>query len=145
MKSRPYFFSISIYLRGKGVYFSNTRKAMKHYKLVLPEFMNEQKALFGGYLLKWIDEFAYVTVSLDYPDNKFVTISLDNVVFRKPIKVGYILCFVITQSKLGASSIEYTVDVYNAKGSKENKDLLFETKIVFVNVNENGKKQNIKK
>ena len=118
---------------------------MKHYKLVLPEFMNEQKALFGGYLLKWIDEFAYVTVSLDYPDNKFVTISLDNVVFRKPIKVGYILCFVITKSKLGASSIEYTVDVYNAKGSKESKDLLFETKIVFVNVNENGKKQNIKK
>ncbi len=118
---------------------------MKHYKLVLPEFMNEQGVLFGGYLLKWIDEFAYVTVSLDYPNNKFVTISLDNVVFCKPIKVGYILCFEITESKLGTSSIEYTVEVYNAKGSKENKHLLFETKIVFVNVNENGKKQNIKK
>ena len=118
---------------------------MKHHKLVLPEFMNEQGALFGGYLLKWIDEFSYVTVSLDYPNNKFVTVSLDNVVFRKPIKVGYILRFVITENKLGASSIEYAVEVYNAKGSKENKDLLFETKIVFVNVNKNGKKQKIKK
>lgn len=118
---------------------------MKHYKLVLPEFMNEQGALFGGYLLKWIDEFSYVTVSLDYPNNKFVTISLDNVVFRKPIKEGYILCFVITESKFGASSIEYTVEVHNAKGSKENNELLFETKIVFVNINENGKKKNIKK
>jgi len=118
---------------------------MKHYKLILPEFMNEQGSLFGGYLLKWIDEFSYVTVSLDYPNNKFVTISLDNVVFRKPIKVGYILCFMITESKLGASSIEYAVEVYRAKGSKENKDLLFETKIVFVNVDEIGKKQNIKK
>ena len=115
---------------------------MKHHKLVLPEFMNEQGALFGGYLLKWIDELAYVTVSLDYPNNKFVTISLDNVVFRKPIKVGYILCFVISESKIGTSSIEYTVEVYNAKNSK---DLMFETKIVFVNINENGKKQNIKK
>ena len=115
---------------------------MNHYKLVLPEFMNDQGALFGGYLLKWIDEFAYVTVSLDYPNNKFVTISLDNVVFRKSIKVGYILYFVITESKLGASSIEYAVEVFNAKG---NKTLLFETKIVFVNVNEDGKKQNIKK
>jgi len=118
---------------------------MKHHKLVLPEFMNEQGALFGGYLLKWIDEFAYVTASLDYPDNRFVTISLDNVAFRKPIKVGYILCFNIVESKIGNSSIEYKVEVYNAKGIKENKDLLFETKIVFVNVDENGKKQNIKK
>ncbi len=118
---------------------------MKHHKLVLPEFMNEQGALFGGYLLKWIDEFAYVTVSLDYPGNRFVTISLDNVVFRKPIKVGYILCFAVTESKLGNSSIEYAVEVYNAKGAKESRDLLFETKIVFVNIDDNGKKQNIKK
>jgi len=118
---------------------------MKHHKLVLPEFMNEQGALFGGYLLKRIDEFAYVTASLDYPGNRFVTVSLDSVVFRKPIKVGYILCFVIAQSQLGSSSITYRVDVYNAKGSEEHKDLLFETKIVFVNVDENGKNQNIKK
>ncbi len=31
---------------------------MKHHKLILPEFMNGQSALFGGYLLKWIDELA---------------------------------------------------------------------------------------
>ena len=118
---------------------------MRHHKLVLPEFMNEQGALFGGYLLKWIDEFAYVTASLDYPGNKFVTISLDNVVFRKPIKVGYILCFDIVESKIGTSSIEYKVEVYNAKAGEENKFLLFETKIVFVNVDESGGKRNIEK
>jgi acyl-CoA hydrolase len=118
---------------------------MKHYKLVLPEFMNEQGALFGGYLLKWIDEFSYITVSLNYPNNKFVTISLDNVVFRKPIKVGYILCFVITESKLGTTSVKYAVEVFNAIGNEENKELLFETNIAFVNVNENGIKQTIMK
>ena len=117
---------------------------MKHHKLVLPEFMNEQGALFGGYLLKWIDEFAYITASLDYPGNKFVTISLDNVVFRKPIKVGYILCFNIVESKIGCSSLEYEVEVYNAKAGEKNKSLLFETKIVFVNIDEDGKKKNIK-
>jgi len=105
--------------------------------------MNEQGALFGGYLLKWIDEFAYVTASLDYPGNAFVTISLDNVVFRKPIKVGYILCFNIVESKMGNSSIEYEVEVYNAKEGAKNKSLLFETKIVFVNIDASGKKNNI--
>jgi len=118
---------------------------MKHHKLVLPEFMNEQGALFGGYLLKWIDELAYVTASLDYPGNKFVTISLDNVVFRKPIKVGYILCFDIVENKTGNSSIEYKVEVFNAKSGEKNNSLLFETKIVFVNIDADGKKKNIKR
>jgi len=118
---------------------------MRHHKLVLPEFMNEQGALFGGYLLKWLDEFAYVTASLDHPGNRFVTVSLDNVVFRKPIKVGFILCFDIVEKRIGNSSIEYEVEVFNAKAGEKNKILLFETKIVFVNLDENGKKQDIKK
>jgi acyl-CoA hydrolase len=117
---------------------------MKHYKLVLPEFMNEQEALFGGNLLKWIDEFAYVTVSLDYPGNRFVTVSLDNVVFRKPIKVGYILCFNVMQSQLGNTSVGYQVKVFNAKEDAGGNNLLFETRIVFVNVDKTGKKQKIK-
>jgi acyl-CoA hydrolase len=117
---------------------------MKHYKLVLPEFMNEQEALFGGNLLKWIDEFAYVTVSLDHPGNRFVTVSLDNVVFRKPIKVGYILCFNVVQSQLGNTSVGYKVKVFNAKEDAGGNNLLFETRIVFVNVDKTGKKQKIK-
>jgi acyl-CoA hydrolase len=118
---------------------------MKHYKLVLPEFMNEQDALFGGNLLKWIDEFAYVTVSLDYPGNRFVTVSLDNVVFRKPIMVGYILCFDAVQARLGNTSVEYQVKVFNAKEDVAGNHLLFETRIVFVNVDKTGKKQKIRK
>ena len=117
---------------------------MKHYKLVLPEFMNEQEALFGGNLLKWIDEFAYVTASLDHPGNRFVTVSLDNVVFRKPIKVGYILCFEVVQCRIGTTSVEYRVEVFNAKEDVDSHHLLFETKIIFVNVDKTGKKQKIK-
>src|SRR5262245_4846659 len=117
---------------------------MKHYKLILPEFMNEQGVLFGGYLLKWLDEFAYITASLDLPGNRFVTVSLDNVVFRKPVKLGYILCFDVTQSKIGTSSVHYTVKVHNAK-DRSKPALLFETKIIFVNVNAQGKKEAVKK
>ena len=117
---------------------------MKHYQLVLPEFMNEQGVLFGGYLLKWIDEFAYITASLDYPANRFVTVSLDNVVFRKPIKVGYILCFDVVQVRKGTTSVSYDIKVHNAKDPSMKDELLFETGIVFVNIDEQGKKQPIR-
>jgi acyl-CoA hydrolase len=117
---------------------------MKHYKLVLPEFMNEQGVLFGGNLLKWIDEFAYITASLDHPQHRFVTISLDNVVFRKPIQVGYILCFDVAQVRLGKTSVSYDIKVYNAKDSAHVSELLFETNIVFVNINAQGNKEPIR-
>ena len=117
---------------------------MKHHKLILPEFMNEQGVLFGGYLLKWIDEFAYVTASLDFPGNRFVTVSLDNVVFRKPILVGYILCFDVVRSRKGTTSVSYAIKVHNAKDPLMKGELLFETNIFFVNVDEHGKKETIK-
>lgn len=117
---------------------------MKHYKLVLPEFMNEQGVLFGGNLLKWIDEFAYITASLDLPGNRFVTISLDNVVFRKPIRLGYVLCFEVLRGRVGMTSVSYEIKVFNAKDQINGDELLFETNIVFVNVDLEGKKEPIK-
>ena len=42
---------------------------MEHRKLVLPEFLNNQGYLFGGNLLKWVDESAYITASLDFPSS----------------------------------------------------------------------------
>ena len=104
--------------------------------------MNEQGVLFGGHLLKWIDELAYITACLDYPSGRFVTVALDNVVFKKPIHTGDILCFDVSLSKRGKTSIEYMIKVHNDRAPKEKRaELLFETKIVFVNVDSTGTPQ----
>jgi len=118
---------------------------MNHHKLVLPEHINDQGNLFGGYLLKWIDEFAYITASLDYPTNRFVTVSLDNVVFKEPINCGDILCFTIQEEKLGNTSVRYAVTVVNERDSEENRKVLFQTGITFVNVSAEGKKERIRR
>ena len=116
---------------------------MQHRKIVLPEFLNDQGSLFGGNLLKWVDEFAYITANLDYPGNRFVTIALDDVVFKNPIREGEILCFDITQSKKGNSSVTYEVKIIGEKLAPK-QQVLFQTSIVFVNVDENGKNQVIR-
>ncbi len=119
------------------------KKTMEHYKLLLPEHINNNGVLFGGNLLKWLDEFAYITASLHYPGNKFVTIGLDNVVFKEPIKSGCILCFKAVEIKLGNSSIQYLVDVYYADEPETERKTLFETKITFVNISNSGEKTTI--
>ena len=116
---------------------------MNHYKLVFPEFLNHHGFLFGGYLLKWIDEFAYITANLDYPGNRFVTVTLDNVVFKHNITNGQILRFSIVESKLGNTSVEYAVQVFGEHDPKEENNVLFKTNITFVNVTESGEKQPI--
>ncbi|MCO7225124.1 acyl-CoA thioesterase [Pleionea sp. CnH1-48] len=113
---------------------------MEHFKLVLPEHMNHQGYLFGGNLLKWIDEFAYITANTQFPGHQLVTIALENVVFRHRIECGQILCFSVNLKKKGTTSLNYDVSVYGARGHSQGKGVLFETSITFVNLDEKGNK-----
>lgn len=108
--------------------------------MVLPEHLNQYGYLFGGYLLKWVDEYAWIAASLDYPGCNFVTVGLDKVEFRKSVKKGTILKFVSEKSRKGNTSVQYRVNVMrsNNKGSK--KDLIFSTHVTFVRIDEKDKK-----
>lgn len=116
---------------------------MDHYKLVLPEHLNHYGNLFGGNLLKWIDEFAYITANLEFPGNQFVTIALDNVEFRHGVRNGEILRFSIVCHHLGNTSVKYKVKTFGLRQHGHTETILFETNITFVNLNSEGKKQTI--
>jgi acyl-CoA hydrolase len=116
---------------------------MDHYKLVLPEHLNHYGYLFGGNLLHWIDEIGYIAANLQFPGHEFVTIGLDNVVFKQSIKLGSILKFDTNLTRLGK-----TAATYNVKVSCEDRDTgsiaqVFETNITFVSIDKNGKKKPI--
>ncbi len=119
------------------------RTDMEHHCLVLPEHMNPHGDLFGGYLLKWLDEFSYITANIDHPGCKFVTVSLDEVSFNHRIESGEILRFDVRQTRLGNTSVEYGVEVFGERGPAASKGILFETRITFVNVDDDGGKRRI--
>ncbi len=116
---------------------------MDHFKLVLPEHLNHYGKLFGGHLLKWIDEFAYITANLEFPGNCFVTIALDNVEFRHGVENGEILRFRVVREKLGNTSIHYKVSVFGTRRPGEADVVLFDTRISLVNIDEGGAKARI--
>ncbi len=116
---------------------------MDHFKLVLPEHLNHHGSLFGGHMLKWIDEFAYITANLEFPANRFVTIALDNVEFRHGVQNGEILRFNVSLERLGITSVSFRVRVYGTRRHEETNIVLFETNITLVNVAESGKKAKI--
>ncbi|NVJ51684.1 MAG: acyl-CoA thioesterase [Gammaproteobacteria bacterium] len=111
---------------------------MQHHKLVLPEHMNHQGSLFGGYLLMWIDEVAYVTANLHFPGNRFVTVALDNVEFKHRIECGEIICFNVSVERCGTTSLTYHIAVTGKRA--QTSPSLFETRVTFVSVDPQGKK-----
>jgi acyl-CoA hydrolase len=118
---------------------------MDYYKLVLPEHLNHYGNLFGGHLLMWIDEFAYITANLEFPGNQFVTIALDNVEFRHGVNKGEILKFSIACDRVGNTSVRYKVKVFGTQKHAQPDVILFETNITYVNIDKDGNKQIIKR
>jgi acyl-CoA hydrolase len=118
---------------------------MEHYKIILPTHLNHTGYLFGGHMLQWIDEFAYITANQEFPGNNFVTVALDNVVFRKRVSAGEIIRFSVDRIHLGNTSVQYGVKAFGTCGSAQPCDVIFETKITYVAVDAEGNKQTIKR
>lgn len=113
---------------------------MVSYKLVMPEHMNQYGVLFGGNLLKWVDETAWMAVSLDYPAARFVTIGMNRVEFRKGVGGGIILRFEVLKKRVGYSSVTYAATVTHKETTRKEDEVIFTTEITFVRVCSSGKK-----
>jgi acyl-CoA hydrolase len=118
---------------------------MENHKLVLPQHLNQYGFLFGGDLLKWTDEYAWIAASQDYPGCNFVTIGLDKVEFRRNVKEGTILKFVAERKRTGNTSVQYFMNVFRGNSKDVEKDLIFSTNVTFVHVDEHGKKTQLPK
>lgn len=113
---------------------------MDNYTIVRNEHLNHHGYLFGGTLLSWVDEFAWICASLDFPGCTLVTVGMDQVSFKERVESGSILHFNILPSKRGTSSVAYTVNVYaDAPGATEEK-AVFSTKVTFVRIDAEGRK-----
>jgi len=111
---------------------------METYTIVRPEHLNHYGYLFGGFMLKWIDEFAWLTAARDFPGASLVTVAMDKIVFKHQVENGSILRFKICPNKKGNKSVTYTVRVFaDAPGSREEEEV-FTTNITFVSIDKDG-------
>jgi acyl-CoA hydrolase len=116
---------------------------MENYKLVLPGHLNHYGYLFGGTLLKWVDEISWIAASLDYPGCKFVTVGMDRVEFKKSVRQGSLLRFEADKKREGTTSVQYTVNVYREELATGGSGSVFTTVVTFVCLDEMGKKRSL--
>jgi len=116
---------------------------MNNYTIVRQEHLNHYGFLFGGALLQWVDEFAWLVASRDFPGCPLVTVGMDRISFRHPVANGSILRFHILPCHQGTTSVRYTVDVFaDAPGATKEKEV-FSTTITFTHVDVDGHKKTL--
>lgn len=113
---------------------------MNTYCTVRSEHLNHHEYLFGGQMLFWVDENAWLTAARDFPGYRLVTRGMDRISFEKAVINGSILRFHILPAHQGISSIQYQVDVYADAPGADRETLVFSNKVTFVSVDCNGKK-----
>lgn len=113
---------------------------MENHRLVLPEHLNHYGYLFGGNLLKWVDECAWIAATLDYPGCSLVTVGMDKVEFKRSVRGGTILRFAVDRGRVGRTSVQYTVTVFRGMDAGADPRPVFSTHVTLVNVDSGGAK-----
>lgn len=78
--------------------------------LMTPDMANFSGHVHGGVVLKLLDQVAYACAAR-YCKNYVVTASLDQVIFKEPIKVGELVTFRANVNYVGRTSMEIGIKV----------------------------------
>ncbi len=114
---------------------------MDNFTIVRTEHLNHHGYLFGGAMLKWIDEYAWLVASLDFTGCTLVTIAMDDIQFKHRVLNGSILRFNILPQRQGNTSVTYNIEVFADEPGAVGEKKVFSTTITFVRVDEDGNSQ----
>lgn len=105
-------------------------------KLIKPEDLNARGTLFGGQLLKWIDEEAAIFAICQIGSKNVVTKYLSAIDFKHSPKVGDVVEIGMDGAKTGKTSLTFSC---NVRIKDTDVSVISIEKIVFVKLDSDGK------
>ena len=94
--------------------------------------------MFGGEVMSLIDvsAAAFACEACKYP--RLVTLKVNETLFKKPIKVGHLIKVYGEVKSIGTTSITIKIELRNHNVRTAKQDVVCETDITFVKIDENG-------
>lgn len=105
------------------------------FKVVFPNTTNHYDTLFGGTAMQLMDEVAFITATR-FSRKKVVTVSTDRIDFTEPIPADTIIELVGRVSKVGTTSIEVKVDIFQEEMYEEKRKKSISGCFTFVAIDE---------
>ncbi len=106
--------------------------------ICLTKHIGNKNNMFGGELLSLIDisAAAYASEVCRYP--KIVTLKITETLFKKPVKVGHLIKIYGEVKNVGNTSITIKIEVRTHNVRTEKQEIVCETDITFVKIDEDG-------
>jgi len=94
--------------------------------------------LFGGMMLSWLDEAGASFASFLCCTPNMITLKIDEVIFKKPVKMGHHIRIHGQVSKIGRTSIVVNIIAKRFNFYSSQLDVVCSTKMTFVKIDDQG-------
>ncbi len=95
--------------------------------------------LFGGAMLSWLDEAGAAFAGYLCRTPNMVTLKMDEVRFRRPVKISHHVRIYARVHQVGTSSLTIDVEARRFDFEKQLEEIVCSTRIVYVKIDEAGK------
>jgi acyl-CoA thioesterase YciA len=109
----------------------------------MPRDCNANGDIFGGWVMAQVD-LAGAVVPARYVDGRMATVAVNQFVFKQPVRVGDILSFFASVTRIGTTSITVQVEVYAERFRAQGRYIkVTEASLTYVAIDDFGKPQKI--
>mmetsp|Transcript_11339 Transcript_11339/g.29118 ORF Transcript_11339/g.29118 Transcript_11339/m.29118 type:complete len:348 (+) Transcript_11339:718-1761(+) len=109
-----------------GTHFVEPRASLSHLThVVMPQNANVLGITFGGQVLSWVEQAAYLSATRLNCSGHMLTVAMDAVSFKEPTKVGDILYFTAVVTAVFKTSVEVQVSVFGEHPFEDEKEPFF--------------------
>lgn len=119
-------------------------RTTKMSRAVMPSMTNQKNVLFGGELMKWMDEVSGITAKR-FTQSDVSTVAVEQVKFYKPIPLGAFVDVVGTVAAVGNTSLRVQVTVMMDGEPEQEEILAAEAVFVYVALNDEGKPRKVER
>lgn len=111
----------------------------------MPADCNANGDIFGGWVMAQVD-LAGSVVPARYVHGRMATVAVNQFIFKQPVRVGDILSFFASVSRIGNTSITVQVEVYAERFNLQGRYIkVTEASLTYVAIDDAGKPRPIKK
>lgn len=95
--------------------------------------------LFGGMMLSWLDEAGASLASYLCSTPNMITLKMDEVIFKKPVKMGHHIRIYGGVTRIGTTSITLLVEARRFNFFSHQEEIVCSTFMTFVKIDDEGK------
>lgn len=110
--------------------------------LAMPADANPAGDIFGGWVMSQMDLAAFVRAN-DVAGGRTVTVAVNEIIFKRPVKVGDTLCVYTDIKKIGRTSITIRLEAWTRRYHAGSREKVTEAEFIMVAVDENSQPRQI--